>query len=75
MPCHLGFWSTACEFFGSPSWCALGEEIYTLRTLWDLTLAALFPECRIAIIGTDVDEIVLSRAGTAYYEALSLREP
>jgi len=54
--------------------CASGEEVYTLKILWDLTMAARFRTCQLAIIATDVDKTMLSRAETACYEASSLRE-
>jgi chemotaxis protein methyltransferase CheR len=54
--------------------CASGKEVYTLRIPWDLTLPPRFPDCRLAIIGTDVDTLMLSRAGIACYKATSLRE-
>jgi chemotaxis protein methyltransferase CheR len=54
--------------------CASGEEVYTLKILWDLTMAARFPACQLSVIATDVDKTMLSRADTACYEASSLRE-
>ena len=54
--------------------CASGEEVYTLKILWDLRMAQRFPLCELSIIATDVDKTMLSRADTACYEASSLRE-
>ena len=54
--------------------CASGEEVYTLRIIWDLTAASHFPSLDIAIIGTDTDEVMLSRARAGLYRTSSLRE-
>ncbi|HZA01402.1 MAG TPA: CheR family methyltransferase [Hyphomicrobiaceae bacterium] len=54
--------------------CASGEEVYSLKIVWDLTLAARFPSLDLSIIGTDIDDIVLSRARAASYARSSLGE-
>jgi chemotaxis protein methyltransferase CheR len=54
--------------------CASGEEVYSVKIAWDLTIAARFPSLGLAIIGTDIDEIVLSRARTASYARSTLGE-
>jgi chemotaxis protein methyltransferase CheR len=52
--------------------CASGEEVYTLKLLWDLQVQPRMPEARLEIIGTDADEAVLKRAETGCYPAGSL---
>ena len=54
--------------------CASGEEVYTLRILWDLTLAETHPEVTLALLGTDVDETVLGRASAGCYQTGSVKE-
>lgn len=54
--------------------CASGEEPYTLAIMWKLALARRYPELRLRILGTDVDERVLARARIAEYAAGTLRE-
>ena len=47
--------------------CASGEEVYTLRILWDLTLAGTHPDVALSLLGTDIDEAVLARASAGCY--------
>jgi chemotaxis protein methyltransferase CheR len=54
--------------------CASGEEVYTIRILWDLEVAPKFPGVELAIIATDIDAPVLSRAREGCFAAASLRE-
>jgi chemotaxis protein methyltransferase CheR len=54
--------------------CALGEEVYTLRILWDLTLADAYPGVALALLGTDIDEAVLARASAGCYQRASVKE-
>jgi chemotaxis protein methyltransferase CheR len=54
--------------------CASGEEAYTLAIVWGLAVAPRFPSLDLRIIGTDVDETVLSRAQAGNYERSSLKE-
>ena len=54
--------------------CASGEEVWSLRVLWDLALAPAFPGLALKILGTDVDLAVLARARRACYGTGSLRE-
>lgn len=54
--------------------CASGEEVYTLRILWDLTLAEKHPAVALSLLGTDVDEAVLSLASAGCYPFGSLKE-
>jgi chemotaxis protein methyltransferase CheR len=54
--------------------CASGEEVYTLRILWDLTLADTHCDVALAFLGTDIDEAVLARASAACYHKGSVKE-
>ncbi len=54
--------------------CASGEEVYTLRILWDLSVRPIHPEVRLRLLGTDVDAAVLRRAEAARYRGGSLKE-
>ena len=54
--------------------CASGEEVYTLRILWDLKLACRVPGTTLSIIATDIDDKVLRRAHGACYPSGCLRE-
>lgn len=51
-------------------WCAgcgSGEEPYTLAILWAKCFQADFPSIRLAIIGTDINPVLLARAQQACY--------
>lgn len=54
--------------------CASGEEPYTVALAWHLELAPIFPDLRLAVLASDTDPVVLSRARRARYPASSLRE-
>jgi chemotaxis protein methyltransferase CheR len=54
--------------------CASGEEPYTISLLWDQRLEPRYPQTRLAIVATDVDEHLLERARAACYARSSLRE-
>ncbi len=54
--------------------CASGEEVYTLRLIWDLSLQATCPTVRLTLLGTDADATMLKRAAAACYPAGSLKE-
>jgi chemotaxis protein methyltransferase CheR len=54
--------------------CASGEEVYTLRLLWDLELSDRYRGVDFVVLGTDLEEAVLARAHAGCYEAGSLRE-
>jgi chemotaxis protein methyltransferase CheR len=54
--------------------CASGEEPYTLAIIWQLELAARFPDLTIRILATDVHPAMLARARRACFSAGSLRE-
>lgn len=65
------------EARGVQAWCAgsaSGEEVYTLRIVWDVLIQPAFPEVAFAVLGTDVDEAVLRRADEGCYERTTLRE-
>jgi chemotaxis protein methyltransferase CheR len=53
--------------------CASGEEPYTLRLVWELTLRTRFPAVRLRILGTDIDENLLRRAREGRYRSSSVR--
>jgi len=54
--------------------CASGEEPYSLKILWDLEIADLFPEVSVSIIATDIDNTMLARALEGCFKATSLRD-
>ncbi len=54
--------------------CASGEEVYTLRILWDLRVRPETPHVQLEVIGTDVDAMVLQRAERACFSSSSLKE-
>ncbi len=54
--------------------CASGEEPHTLAIVWLLKLAHRYPDLRLRVLATDVDEKVLERAAAARYPAGSLRD-
>ena len=54
--------------------CASGEEPYTLKIIWDCEVTRSFPDARVSIVATDVDEAVLARARQGCFEPTSLRE-
>lgn len=72
--------AAVCRNAGRPALCAWsagcggGEEPYTLRILWDLELAPLFPSLRLDIVATDADATMLRRARAATYRRGTLRE-
>jgi chemotaxis protein methyltransferase CheR len=62
---HARFWSSGC---------ASGEEPYTLKLLWDLETRITYPDIRLSIIATDIDEAMLDRARRGCYRPTSLRQ-
>ena len=54
--------------------CASGEEAYSLTLSWRFVVGPRFPDLRLRVLATDVDEIVLARARQACYPPGSLRE-
>ncbi|MGQ9632565.1 MAG: CheR family methyltransferase [bacterium] len=53
--------------------CASGEEVYTLKIIWNLCLLSRFPDLTFRIIATDADERLLERAQRGCYTTSSLR--
>ena len=41
--------------------CASGEEVYTLKILWDLLIPEDYSHVTFPLLGTDIDEAVLAR--------------
>jgi chemotaxis protein methyltransferase CheR len=54
--------------------CASGEEVYTLRLLWDLAPPQSHPDMHLTILGTDADEVMLKRAAAACYPRGSFKD-
>jgi len=54
--------------------CASGEEPYTLALLWRGEFEQIWPEVRLSILATDIDENLLERAKKGTYRDSSLRE-
>lgn len=54
--------------------CASGEEVYSLRLLWDLSLQARHPDLQLTIIGTDAEAVMIDRARVACYPTASLKD-
>jgi len=54
--------------------CASGEEVYTLKLLWDLEIASTCPDVAVSLTATDIDATMLARARRACFEATSLHE-
>jgi len=54
--------------------CASGEEPYTVSLVWNQRVWPRYPQARLAIVATDVDEHLLQRARIACYAKSSLRE-
>jgi chemotaxis protein methyltransferase CheR len=62
---------------GALAWsagCASGEEPYTLRILWDVEVALAYPDVPLAIVASDVDKAMLTRARRGCFESSSLHE-
>ena len=54
--------------------CASGEEVYTLKIIWQLCVAALVPDLPLHIIATDVEPELLARCAEGCYLASSLKD-
>ncbi len=54
--------------------CASGEEVYSLKLLWDLDTGRHYPETGLTVVGTDYDPVLLHRARRGCYPSGSLRE-
>jgi chemotaxis protein methyltransferase CheR len=53
--------------------CASGEEVFTLKIMWDLQVEPTVPQTPVEVIGTDVEDIVLQRAQRGCFSEGSLR--
>jgi chemotaxis protein methyltransferase CheR len=54
--------------------CASGEEVYTLKLVFDFDVRPRLPRALIEIIGTDADPIVLERARRGCFPSSSLAD-
>lgn len=54
--------------------CANGEEPYSLSVLWKARFENKFPNIRLMILSTDINEALLKRAKEGRYKESSLRE-
>ncbi len=54
--------------------CANGEEPYSLSVLWGMKFEKDFPEIRVSILATDINEPLLERAKMGRYKESSVRE-
>ncbi len=54
--------------------CASGEEPYSLSMLWKEKFEKTWPQVRVSILATDIDEELLERARAGKYKKSSLRE-
>lgn len=54
--------------------CACGEEVYTLKLLWELDVRPKLHGARLEIIGSDADAVVLHRAEEGCFSWSSLKE-
>ena len=54
--------------------CASGEEVYTLRIIWDALVAPVSRIVGLSVIGTDIDSVTLERARVGCYPRGTLRE-
>jgi chemotaxis protein methyltransferase CheR len=54
--------------------CACGEEPYSLKILWDLSISSTCPGVGLSVIATDIDAALLGRARNGCYGGSSLRE-
>ena len=54
--------------------CASGEEVYTLKIIWDAQISPHHEGVGLTVIGSDVDQAVLERARIGCYQRGRLRE-
>ena len=54
--------------------CASGEEVYTLRILWNLRLQPRHRQLGLHVLGTDTDSFLLERAKVGLFPWSSLKE-
>ena len=53
--------------------CAMGEESYSLLLIWDNTVGKDLPQLDLDVVGSDIDELLLSRARCACYAYSSVK--
>ena len=54
--------------------CASGEEVYTLRILWDVSVRPRHPGVAFQLLGTDADPVMIERAHRGCFSAGSLSD-
>lgn len=54
--------------------CASGEEVYTLKIIWDQCIQHRFPDLELHLVATDASGHMLDRARTGVYPRGSLKE-
>lgn len=54
--------------------CASGEEVYSLKLIWEMDLAARLPKVALRIVATDAEATMLRRAKQACYALGSLKD-
>ncbi len=54
--------------------CASGEEVYTLRLLWDSRIHPVHPDVRFQLVGTDADPVMIERAHRGCFSPGSLSD-
>lgn len=54
--------------------CASGEEVYTLKLLWESEIGPRFPRTRLEIIGTDLEPTMIERARRGRFSAGSFKD-
>jgi len=54
--------------------CASGEEVYTLKLIWDLRQKPRHRRLDLRVLGTDTDSFLLKRARAGLFPSSSLRE-
>ena len=54
--------------------CASGEEVYTLKFLWESRIGPRFPQTRLEIIGTDLEPVMIERAARGCFSAGSFKD-
>ena len=54
--------------------CANGEEPYSLSMLWEERIEKKFPQIRLTLLATDINEKLLRRAREGRYKKSSLKE-
>jgi len=54
--------------------CASGEEVYSLKFLWESRIGPRFPITRLEIIGTDLEPVMIERARRGCFSAGSFKD-